>query len=756
MSFDPITFSAVNKLKASVGSLMLVPEGFTSDKFLDTGVNFNESEYPDLAAALPNSNSTDITVSAYQVPYNPSSLEAIVVKLGAVVHVCAVDSDPNTHYIIFGSGKVYISTNGETPVFYKQIITPAGISANIETSSIVNWGNFSNVVNNRIYVGGVAGGATYPVNSTYTTETYYIDLLNDFATVAVNFPRATFGWKASHTAWRAGQYITLGNPISNGTGNSAQLSICTSADGVNFSVVSTSTTLAASGVTAFAVSPTTAVFVNGSTTVNRSVDLLTWASSTTTVAVNNVVYNSTNGLFVASSGTAGAALFTSADSVAWTARAQGATACSTPIIKLLVSGADTIAVAGVATNMLQTQYSTNGTTWTRRDVQVGLYNTRHHNGSLFCTNLSNVSNNFLVSVGTYANNNQQHYQCQKLPINSYNSVLDASTIKYINYSNVTCPNLTLPVFLADGLTGCVIEYSSTIPMYVNSISGYNTSDGGQTWTPFVYKFDEILPADKKIVGLHSVKLVANDNKFFISFNTNYNTLQFQLLKSSDGINWSMSQASTFTSAPLHSSLMGFKNYLYVYALNLMVSADEGNTWQTVSNVGTYSASMQMYSTKTVAGIVDIANTSYLTTDGVNWKAVYYNITGSSQGQLATSNDRAVAMNVNSTTVMQEMKPLDIISTPISVPNNKNLVLQLADKNIVLHNTSGSALVSGDNGVSWSTVNLLNNKFTLISTLNSWCTIGATLYKLGVDSSQKKVPKVNSTVPGAKWVIRAKK
>ena len=760
-NFDPITFSAVNKLKAPVGSLMMVPEGFTSNKFLDTGANFNAVDYPDLAEVFPTSTSADITVTEVQVPYNPSSLEALAIKLGPVVHVCALDSNPNAYYIIFGSGKVYVSNNEETPVFYKQITTPTGAQAVITVSTAINWGNFSPIVNNRIYVGGVAGGSTHPTSGV-AAETYYIDLANDFATVAVNLPKHAsgayaFGWKSQHTCWRAGQYITLGNPINTGGTAQAQLSVCTSSDGVNFSVVSTYATIGASSVTGFAVSPSAAVVVTNATTVHRSVDLLTWTTSTANSAINTVAFNPTNNLFIGAGVAVGSVLFSSIDGSSWTARTQGAVACTTPIVKLLVNGADTIAVAGTSANALQTQHSTNGTTWTRKDTIIGL-NNKNWSGSLFCTNMSAAANNFLVSVGTFQNNDLSHYQTQKLLVTSYNLGMDPNSIKYINTSNVTCNSLTAPVFLADGLTGCVIENAQSFPIYVNSISGYATSDGGVNWSPFVYKLDGLSPADKKLATVFSTKLVANDNKFYLGISTSVSSSSCQFLKSSNGLNWALSQVSSMSTVPTSGSLTGFKNILYIFANNLLMSVNEGNTWTTVPGVSYNPNTQVLLSSKQGLSIIDIANTTYMSDDGINWRQYPYMISGATQSTSAASNDeRAITLNNNSSTLLYEVKPNEITCKTINTPTNKNLILQLVQNCIVLHNTAGMALVSSDNGVSWSTVKLLNNnKFSAISSSNSWCVSGAVLYKLGVNTSMKKVPRVISTVPGSKWVIRSKK
>jgi len=189
-----------------------------------------------------------------------------------------------------------------------------------------------------------------------------------------------------------------------------------------------------------------------------------------------------------------------------------------------------------------------------------------------------------------------------------------------------------------------------------------------------------------------------------------------------------------------------------------MSVNEGNTWTTVPGVSYNPNTQVLLSSKQGLSIIDIANTTYMSDDGINWRQYPYMISGATQSTSAASNDeRAITLNNNSSTLLYEVKPNEITCKTINTPTNKNLILQLVQNCIVLHNTAGMALVSSDNGVSWSTVKLLNNnKFSAISSSNSWCVSGAVLYKLGVNTSMKKVPRVISTVPGSKWVIRSKK
>lgn len=70
-TFDPITYTAVTKLKDPVGALRLVPENFTSTDYVEVGKTFDTALYPDLdPMAISVKNPADI--GSRSIPTIPS------------------------------------------------------------------------------------------------------------------------------------------------------------------------------------------------------------------------------------------------------------------------------------------------------------------------------------------------------------------------------------------------------------------------------------------------------------------------------------------------------------------------------------------------------------------------------------------------------------------------------------------------------------------------------------------------------------
>ncbi|CAB4129442.1 hypothetical protein UFOVP116_9 [uncultured Caudovirales phage] len=731
-NFDPITFSAVSKLKPEVGTMQLVPEGFISSKYLDSGAVFSPVDYPDLAAAFPNSYPSDVVATTYSLPYNPSSYGAIAQTLGTVVGVYSMDGTPDTHYIIFSTGKVYKSVAGSAPVFHKQITTPLGANAILQP-------NYVNplAVNNRIYCGGSGAATAYNI---WYPETYFIDLTQDFATVAVTVPRTTFSWRCVYTRYRAatGTYIALGFPNASGT----TMAVCTSTDGITFTQVATGIAVNASILAGFTGSPTTWVLSTSSTGVFTSTDGLVWTTRTTTAAFNSLAYSTGNSLFVASVAAVGGALQTSPDGITWTSRPQTTPVCTTSISKVMTNGSDIIAVAQNG----QTQYSSTGTAFVGKNIPTILYG-----GGLFFTSYSASSDNYLVYVGTILNTTNCHYQTQKMTVANYNVATNPTNTGLITKTNTTCLALEPPVFLANGLTGCSVEYTQSISsMY--SISGYVTTDGGVNWSPMAINLDKL---GYFYGAAMRASIIASDSKFYVIFNTGTgNSTSVQMASSADGINWSFS--AVYTNTNQLQGLVAFKNKLYLLTSGgLFVSADDGNTWSTVSGVS-WSSGQVLYKTNSVIGLVNLTQYTFNSIDGVNWRTIWSlsQMSGVTQGYVTCGTDRMVVQNATNYTQMYELKGEEVAHTTYAIPAHR-AEYQVVGNSMLLY-TGGYALVS-NNFLNWKTVKIGNGiKLTGYSNNNDWAVINDNFVKLSFDASSRQVPMVASTVNGAKWVVRAKK
>jgi hypothetical protein len=75
MAFDAITFSGLNGLKAPVGSILQVPNNFSSDTYLDSGSTFYAENYPDLANVVDKNKSLNLD-KFKQVALIPSQLQS--------------------------------------------------------------------------------------------------------------------------------------------------------------------------------------------------------------------------------------------------------------------------------------------------------------------------------------------------------------------------------------------------------------------------------------------------------------------------------------------------------------------------------------------------------------------------------------------------------------------------------------------------------------------------------------------------------
>ena len=75
MAFDAITFSGLNGLKAPVGSILQVPNNFSSENYLDSGSTFYAENYPDLANVVDKNKSLNLD-KFKQVELIPSQLQS--------------------------------------------------------------------------------------------------------------------------------------------------------------------------------------------------------------------------------------------------------------------------------------------------------------------------------------------------------------------------------------------------------------------------------------------------------------------------------------------------------------------------------------------------------------------------------------------------------------------------------------------------------------------------------------------------------
>lgn len=724
-NFDPITYSAVNKLKPELGTMQLVPDGFVSDKYISAGSEYNSADFPLMSAAYP-AGSVTVTASSIAAPI---SIANATTTLGTAIG-CYNTGIADEYYVIFTSGDIYKIVGSAAPVFYKQLLDPADVLATINLQFL------SDSLNDRVYV-------------STSTQTYYIDIMADFATVAVVFP-GTFAPAHNSTQTNrpgvnmqffGGKYFTIGKLTTAAT----VLTIVTSDDGVNF-VAGTSLPLAmGTAVSMFLTGNTTVLLATLGTTAYSSVDLITWTvQNFIGVAPTIAGYAKNTNTWVANySGVTGV----STDNLGWTAKTPNFLTASR-----FISTADAVLV--VYTTSGTTHEINNTTTWAVSKIPTDAFST---NGGFTWLVSNNASS---VSVKMHCTQMPHSSSASGAVIHKmYDFVLGQTSTTKIYEKSYTRPNLNTasynqPVFLAGGLVGIMFD-TTAFTISVLELRGVRTTDGGATWVPFT------IAIPPSVFVSRFVQATTDGTKFIVHSLNNWQTYgisttagMHNLTTSTDGVAWTWSTNTVFSAnVGLDSLLMpgdGGAMILLQNNGNMIYSIDSGNNWITASGInGTH---------KIVSG-----SQSYVITPAsasskwVNnkWETFSFPANAAYSSSMFRVGLTKLAILVNSTTTMLIYSSVDNVWVKIAAPIafTADMVCGFYDDIFLIYNSGN--LYYTTNCVNWSV-----KKNTAFVTLNkrfiSGSTLISTLVNTSTDPNIRLFPPITSPIAGAKWVIRAKK
>ena len=724
-NFDPITYSAVNKLKPELGTMQLVPDGFVSDKYISAGSEYNSADFPLMSAAYP---AGSVTVTASSIA-TPISIANTSIALGTAIG-CYNIGVADEYYVIFTSGDIYKIVGSAAPVFYKQLLDPS------DTLATINLLFLSDSLNDRVYV-------------STSTQTYYIDIMADFATVAVVFP-GTFAPAHNSTLsnrpginmqFFGGKYFTVGKL----TTASTVMTIVTSDDGVNFAVGTTLTADIGTAVTMFLTGNTLVSLCSSSTTFVTSTDLITWTvRNFTGVAPTIAGYVKSTGTWVANySGVTGV----STDGIGWTAKTPNYLGASR-----FISTAD--AVLAVYTSMNATYEINNATTWSISRTTADVFST---NGGFIWLVSNNASS---VSIKMH---------CIQMPHNSttagalvhkiYDFALGQTTITKSYEKSYTRANLNTtaynqPIFLTGGLVGIMFDTTAFVAS-LSELRGVRTTDGGATWAAFT------IAIPPTVFISRFVQATTDGTKFIVHSLNNWQTSGVaassgvhNLTTSSDGIAWTWSTNTIFSSGvgwdctlmPVDSGsiVLNQSNGTTIY------STDVGSSWlATTGLTGTLKIA-----TGTQAYIITPASTSAKWVNN-KWETFSFPANAAYSSSMFRVGLTKLAILVHNTTTMLIYSSVDNVWVKIAAPIafTADMVCGFYDDIFLIYNSGN--LYYTTNCVNWSV-----KKNTAFVTLNkrfiSGSTLISTLVNTSTDPNIRLFPPITSPIAGAKWVIRAKK
>ena len=726
-NFDPITYSAVNKLKPEIGTMILVPDGFISDKYISAGSEYNSADFPLMSAAYP-AGSVNVVSSSATVP---TSVANTSTPLGTAIG-CYNTGVADEYYVIFSNGDIYKIAGTSAPVFYKQLLDPADALAAINVQFL------SDSLNDRVYV-------------TTSTQTYYIDIMADFATVAVTFP-GTFAPLHNTTLtnrpginmqFLGGKYFTVGKL----TPAATSLTVVTSTDGVTFIAEGTIPNLG-TNLSQLLTGNTTVLFTTSNSTSYSSTNLTTWTlrdfSGPAGVTIAGYVKNTNTWIANYSSVTG-----FSTDNIGWTAKTPNFVGAT----RFISTNDAVLAVYNSGSTVFEIN---NATTWAVGKIPTEPFNSANGGFTwLVSNNASSVSSKLhclqLPHTGTAAG---------AVVHKMYDLVLGQTSItnnyeKCYTRANINTTSYNQPVFLNDGLVGVMFDTTAFVTG-LSALRGVRTADGGATWTPFTIN---VPPA---IFISRFVQCVTDGTKFIVhsinnwqQFGISSNSGAHNLAMSTDGSSWTWSTNTTYQSS------LGWDSVLLPAAAGSMVlhNSNGSSSMYTANSGDSWTASTSF---NCVHRISDGAH-AYLinpTTSSVKWTGTSWevfsfpaNASYSSTGVRVGATKFAVL--INSTTTMFVYSRTDNIWTKITSP-----VAFAADSICSFHGDTFLIYNSGNLYYTTNCVNWSVKKNTAFTTLNKKFISGTSLLtnvvSASTDPNIRLFPPIVSSVVGAKWAIRAKK
>lgn len=622
MALDPVTLSAVNRLRPPVGSLVRV-SAIADASMLATGDTFNAADYPALAAAIPSSFQADF----FDEIAIPSDFDAVSRssrdEMGYLA--CIYPTGTEAYFIFISS--LYYTVNNPAPdgfaiTLYRSKAGRSDLSQGIEFVRRVPLPDFQaaaipTLIGSNLYLSGYG----QVINRRYD--------LNDLTFQTVKALGNT-SFQGARFCEGAGKILAV--PFS---GGGTQTS---SDDGTTFSTL---TTGLSGNVQCFAYGAGLFVAISSSTTgtnMGRSTDGVTWTNQLVgAIGHNVVIWNPGASRFVVTPSNTGA-YYTSTDGITFSASTSLGSGASriTPTTSggIMITNSDS-----TSTGTLNSQMNTGSTA-------VGV--TNRYTASPFAAYAGNPVNglivgsaydNFMIAI---AGSNSANYQRMNFLYSTNSGSTWSAPIPIVGGGLPM--RFMPPVISTDKSTIVLLEAMETR----SSANGANNStiraNGAVcvngTWTKF--KIDTTTAVNWKTV-------VANPKqaKGFIAVGS-IMTAGLIVATSTDGLNWTVvTSGGTAVTSPIFAGVYPTGELVVLSSATavIAVSTNNGATFSTrtaiVGTVGGLFKDRLIVMSATVGRYT----LDLLTVSNITWTPV----TTQTPAGFAADNSKAIVTCANSTT-----------------------------------------------------------------------------------------------------------
>lgn len=734
MSFDAITFGAVNKLKPIVGSLQLVGKDFKTEgtRYIETGVEFDPAEYPKLAAVSEVGYKGDVFNEMPLAAYSGTDtvLTALYSTLGYAKTSFILGGET---YVLFQYGQLYKTTNGDisTLEYFKSFVAAQVGNYPFNCS-------YASVQNNYLYLSLPHG-------------VYRVDLADtSFDSIeAVTVPTSMRTNGNIQVKYGNGLYLAIATGI---TGTS----IGTSADGITFT--SRSISLGSSLWNQRGIEYGNGIWVvttsgTAAGNVSTSPDGVTWTQrSAGTVGLNLVRYSSTANIFVAQAvGTASATgYYTSVDGVTWTVRTRASTAFTYTHLEVSALGFISYSQASSGATAV-IEFSADGITWSSKTN--GAFSSNSRLGVCWSAYPSDdrvLIIGFSYVASTNGGNNAASYVVANGAFASYST---ASDIKGFGTGV-----LSAPLFITGDQIGLMVEQTNnSVSSYgARKVSGLRTEDGGATWQPFSYVLGTSIYT---VYGVY-----VSPSRFVVHYGApNGNGY---ISTSVDGLTWTSRQIS---SGNLTGVLACTNDIVVAQGVStaVSVSSDFGTSWLSMEYA--LSTSYSIFATKNNFLFVNPAGVSYLTsiTDPIAVQIGLPTIAGATVGTY-TYSDGVAMLTLNATNQLYVSFDDGFTWEPRTLPVYLTKgAISIFKSWTILSLSNGVAYRSGDYGITWHRIEkgLHETEYTW-----SHCSVNQAKtkayfggkatklsgYYLEASTEHNSIGFVPAPYANSKWIVRAKK
>lgn len=744
MTFDPITFSAVQKLRDTVGAVKLFASNSQPDDYVASGTVFDSDVYPKLEEAYPGG-FQGIQFSETTIPDSPSILSAC----GNALASCAVSYESEgKYYFIFQNSQgsnpilVYRSKSGydlsQGIEFYKELKLPHDLATfNLRIS----------LVDQKLYIGcGTSGAFRYfCYDSADSTLSTYTELIFPAATTVFNFIKGN----GILLATSANGNLSIAGTMYRSTDDGASWTA-----GPTIAAVNSGMKIAFGAGLFVMVSPATTV-----ANVWRSADGVTWTASLVgNVGHASIARNDVLGMFITGPFNTGP-YQTSADGITWTARTSSGGSGSHKIKSndagAVIIGSWAIWSSGVI------NVSTNGTAYTAKHTTAPFLATLDNPTTAGGTQVEAIGPYLIVFCAANARTFSQF-------VYSYSTdggVTWASAIPLPPTSRAK--KYRAPAVASNGTIMLLEQFTiGTTATNTFSWTGVRSTDGGNTW-------NDVSIDTPYLVSWHHI-MTSEDNKFIAWGTTSASTLAAGTLVtgySTDGLTW------TFTSTPSIAGptnmVISSDNVMMVItgsSFNIWTSVDFGVTW--VARSSSVVATTRLATLKKMFLMLNVTGTSYVSiTNGVSWLTCQgATVAGAVISSVVSNNKYVVATLSNSSTCLYTTDGLNWKTSLLPYPS-AGVGAGFIKEWFFIPSGVGTAYRTKD-FVSWELVSFgdfdkyLGKGFTSVASSPD-CNIGFISgpdqgvldgYILKADhtvNKNRRIDFIPSTVPNTKWMVKAK-